>query len=101
MDLRSKFTPFLPRGCSRSLALAWPGSAIQRASPTGGGPGAGTRPVAWRLLPELVHGCCFASKLQAAQAAGNTIQAQAIDSEDSQLIASPFNGATCPHVKTP
>jgi len=43
----------------------------------------------------------FASKLQAAQAAGNTTQAQAIDSEGSQLIASHCNGATCPHLKTP
>ena len=43
----------------------------------------------------------FASKLQAAEAAGNTTQAQTIYSEGSQLIASHFNGATCPNVKTP
>ena len=43
----------------------------------------------------------FASKLQAAVAAGNTAEAQKIYSEGNQLIASHFSGATCPNVKAP
>jgi len=43
----------------------------------------------------------FAAKLQAAEAAGHSTQAQATYGEGSQLIASPFNGATCPNRKTP
>jgi hypothetical protein len=43
----------------------------------------------------------FASKLQTAVAAGNTSQAQMIYSEGSQMVATNFNGATCPNVKAP
>lgn len=43
----------------------------------------------------------FASRLQAAVAAGNIAQAQTMYSEGNQLIASHFNGATCPNVKAP
>jgi len=43
----------------------------------------------------------FASKLQVADAAGNTAEAQKIYSEGNQLIASHFGGATCPNVKAP
>ncbi|MFZ0406877.1 MAG: hypothetical protein WAM11_02025 [Cyanobium sp.] len=43
----------------------------------------------------------FASKLQAAVAAGDTSQAQMIYTEGSQRVASNFNGATCPTVKAP
>ena len=43
----------------------------------------------------------FASRLQAAVAAGNIAQARTIYSEGNQLIASHFNGATCPNVKAP
>ena len=43
----------------------------------------------------------FASKLSAAQAAGDTQKAQTIYQEGSQRIASMFNGATCPNVKPP
>lgn len=43
----------------------------------------------------------FASKLSAAQAAGDTQKAQTIYQEGSQRIASRFNGATCPNVKPP
>lgn len=43
----------------------------------------------------------FASKLSAAQAAGDSQKAQAIYQEGSKRIASKFNGATCPTVKPP
>jgi hypothetical protein len=43
----------------------------------------------------------FASKLGAAQAAGNTQKSQMIYQEGSQRIASRFNGATCPNIKPP
>ena len=43
----------------------------------------------------------FASKLSAAQAAGDSQKAQTIYQEGSQRIASRFNGATCPNVKPP
>lgn len=43
----------------------------------------------------------FAAKLQAAVTAGNIAQARTIYSEGNQLIASHFNGATCPNVKAP
>ena len=43
----------------------------------------------------------FASKLSAAQAAGDSQKAQTIYQQGSQRIASNFNGATCPNVKPP
>ena len=43
----------------------------------------------------------FASKISAAQAAGDRQKAQTIYQEGSQRIASRFNGATCPNVKPP
>jgi hypothetical protein len=43
----------------------------------------------------------FASKLSAAQAAGDSQKAQTIYQEGSQRIASRFNGATCPAIKPP
>ena len=43
----------------------------------------------------------FATKLSAAQAAGNNAQAQTIYTEGGKRIASRFNGATCPNVKAP
>ena len=43
----------------------------------------------------------FASKLSAAQAAGDKTKAQTIYAEGSKRIASRFNGATCPNVKAP
>jgi hypothetical protein len=43
----------------------------------------------------------FASKLSAAQAAGDSQKAQTIYQQGSQRIASNFNGAACPNVKPP
>jgi hypothetical protein len=43
----------------------------------------------------------FAGKLSAAQAAGDTQKAQTIYQEGTQRIASKFNGASCPNVKSP
>jgi hypothetical protein len=43
----------------------------------------------------------FASKLNAAQAAGDTQKSQMIYQEGSRRIASRFNGATCPTIKPP
>jgi hypothetical protein len=43
----------------------------------------------------------FAGKLSAAQAAGDTQKAQMIYQEGTQRIASKFNGASCPNVKSP
>lgn len=43
----------------------------------------------------------LASKLGAAQAAGDSQKAQTIYKEGSSRIASKFNGATCPNVKPP
>ncbi len=54
-------------------------------------------------MPMTADQACarFAAKLQVAVAAGNIAQAQTIYSEGNQLIASHFNGATCPNVKAP
>lgn len=43
----------------------------------------------------------FASKIQAALAAGDTAKAKMIYSEGSERIASRFNGASCPNVVAP
>lgn len=43
----------------------------------------------------------FASKLSAAQNAGDAQKAQDIYAKGSKRIASKFNGATCPNVKAP
>ena len=43
----------------------------------------------------------FASKIQAALAAGYTAKAQKIYSEGTQRIASHFNGASCPNIQAP
>jgi hypothetical protein len=43
----------------------------------------------------------FASKIQAALAAGDTAKAQKIYSEGTQRIASHFNGASCPNIQAP
>ena len=43
----------------------------------------------------------FASKLDAAQASGDSQKAQTIYQEGTQRIAAKFNGATCPNVKPP
>ena len=58
-------------------------------------------PVSARAI-SLEQACSrFASKLNAAQTAGDTQKAQTIYQEGSQRIASRFNGATCPNVKPP
>ena len=43
----------------------------------------------------------FASRLTAAQASGDSQQAQTISQKGSQRIAANFNGATCPNVQPP
>ena len=43
----------------------------------------------------------FASRLTAAQASGDSQQAQTIYQKGSQRIAANFNGATCPNVQPP
>jgi hypothetical protein len=43
----------------------------------------------------------FASKLDAAQASGDSQKAQTIYKEGSVRIAAKFSGATCPNVKPP
>jgi hypothetical protein len=43
----------------------------------------------------------FASKLDAAQASGDSQKAQTIYKEGSDRIAAKFSGATCPNVKPP
>jgi len=43
----------------------------------------------------------FASRLSAAQASGDSQQAQTIYQKGSQRIAANFNGATCPNVQPP
>ena len=43
----------------------------------------------------------FSTKLNAAQASGDTAKAKTIYTEGNKRIAKYFNGATCPNVKAP